>query len=155
MFIISSFSTCFGHHYAHLQETITCVTARGVLRGFCLMWLVVVVGRCVVGCEQCEGYCSTVLRCGVRGLLSRTVTFTVLTPYNAAPNNRYQPHPNVPVQNNTRSNTGFDLRKMGILMLETCWKSVDNKHLTVDSCWFYLSLHDSLSYVIFCKDLIM
>jgi len=60
------------------------------------------------------------LRCGVRGLLSRTVTFTVLTPYNAAPNNRHQPHPNVPVQNNTRSNTGFDLLKMGILMLETC-----------------------------------
>ena len=23
------------------------------------MWLVVVVGRCVVGCEHCEGYCST------------------------------------------------------------------------------------------------
>jgi len=23
------------------------------------MWLVAVVGRCVVGCEQCEGYCST------------------------------------------------------------------------------------------------
>jgi len=24
---------------------------------FCWMWLVAVVGRCVVGCEQCEGYC--------------------------------------------------------------------------------------------------
>ena len=23
------------------------------------MWLVAVVGRCVVGCEPCEGYCST------------------------------------------------------------------------------------------------
>ena len=23
-------------------------------------WLVAVVGRCVVGCEHCEGYCSTV-----------------------------------------------------------------------------------------------
>jgi len=32
------------------------------------MWLVAVVGRCVVGCEQCEGYCSSVLRCGVRAL---------------------------------------------------------------------------------------
>ena len=31
MFIINTFSTCFGHHYAHLQETKTCVTARGVL----------------------------------------------------------------------------------------------------------------------------
>jgi len=25
----------------------------------CWMWLVVVVGRCVVGCEHCEDYCST------------------------------------------------------------------------------------------------
>jgi len=35
-----------------------CVTARGVLRWFCWMWLVAVVGRCVTGCEHCEGYCS-------------------------------------------------------------------------------------------------
>ena len=46
MFIINNFSTCFGHHYAHLQENKTCVTARGVLRWFCWMWLVAVVGRC-------------------------------------------------------------------------------------------------------------
>ena len=64
-FIINTFSTCFGHHYAHLQENKTYVTACGVLRWFCWMCLVAVVGRCVVGCEQCEGYCSTVLRCGV------------------------------------------------------------------------------------------
>jgi len=35
-----------------------CVTSCGVLRWFCWMWLVAVVGRCVVGCEHCEGYCS-------------------------------------------------------------------------------------------------
>jgi len=46
------FSTCFGHHYAHLQENKTCVTARGELRCFCWLWLVAVVGRCVVGCEH-------------------------------------------------------------------------------------------------------
>jgi len=57
MFIINTFSTCFGHHCAHLQETKTCVTARGVLRWFCWMWLVAVVGLCVVGCEHCEDYC--------------------------------------------------------------------------------------------------
>ena len=62
MLIIYTFSTCFGHHYAHLQETKTCVTARGVLRWFCWMWLVAVVGLCVVGCEH------------------QTVTFTVLAP---------------------------------------------------------------------------
>ena len=25
------------------------------------MWLVAVVGRCLVGCEHCEGFCSTEL----------------------------------------------------------------------------------------------
>ena len=65
MFIFNIFSTCFGHHYAHLQETKTCVTARGVLRWLCWVWLVAAVGSCVVGCEHCEGYCSN----------SRTVTY--------------------------------------------------------------------------------
>ena len=50
---LTSVSTCFGHHYAHLQENKGPVTAFGVLFWFCWMWLVAVVGRCVVGCEQC------------------------------------------------------------------------------------------------------
>jgi len=83
MFIINTFSTCFGHHYAHLRENKTCVTARGVLRWYCWMWLVAVVGHCVVGCEHCEGLAS----------------------YNAAPHNRYQPHPAEPAQHTARSNT--------------------------------------------------
>ena len=136
MFIISTFSTCFGHHYAHLQETKTCVTARGVLRWLCWMWLVAVVGSCVVGCEHCEDYCSqcshpttaphnryqphpAIGYCSNSNLHSartlqhsapqplpttsssrllfdcRTVTFTVLAPYNTAPHNRYHPHPAV------------------------------------------------------------
>ena len=45
-------STCFGHHYAHLQENKDPVTAFGVLFWFCWMWLVAVVGRCLVGCEH-------------------------------------------------------------------------------------------------------
>ena len=52
MFIFNNFSTCFGYHYAHLQENKTYVTACGVLRWFCWVWLVAVVGRCLVGCEQ-------------------------------------------------------------------------------------------------------
>jgi hypothetical protein len=52
--LLTSVSTCFGHHYAHLQENKGSVTAFGVLFGFCWMWLVAVVGRCVVGCEQCS-----------------------------------------------------------------------------------------------------
>jgi len=54
MFIINTFSTCFGHNYAHLEENKTCVTARGVLRWYCWMWLLAVVGRCLVGCEHRE-----------------------------------------------------------------------------------------------------
>ena len=38
MFIINTVSTCFGHHYAHLQEN----KDRVLLH----------VGRCVVGCEH-------------------------------------------------------------------------------------------------------
>ena len=128
MFICNNFSTCFGHHYAHLQENKTCVTARGVLRWFCWMWLVAVVGRCVVGSSS-----------------SRTVTFTVLAPYNAAPHNRYQPHPAEPAQHTTCGNTRLVLLKMGIMMPETCWEIVTNKHLTVASCWFSLSLHNLLT----------
>jgi len=44
-----------------------CVTACGVLCWFCWMWLVAVVGRCVVGCEHCEGYCSNAV---IHGLCS-------------------------------------------------------------------------------------
>ena len=36
------------------------------------------------------------------------------------------------------------LLKMGIMMPETCWEIVKNKHLTVASCWFSLSLHNLL-----------
>jgi hypothetical protein len=50
--LLTSVSTCFDHHYAHLQENKGPVTAFGVLFWFCWMWLVAVVGRCIVGCEQ-------------------------------------------------------------------------------------------------------
>ena len=50
--LLTSVSTCFGHHYAHLQENKGPVTAFGVLFWFCWMWLVAVVGRCLVGCEH-------------------------------------------------------------------------------------------------------
>ena len=52
LLLLTPVSTCFGHHYAHLQENKGPVTAFGVLFWFCWMWLVAVVGRCVVGCEQ-------------------------------------------------------------------------------------------------------
>ena len=41
--LLTSVSTCFGHHYAHLQENKGPVTAFGVLFWFCWMWLVAVV----------------------------------------------------------------------------------------------------------------
>jgi len=88
MFIFNNFSTCFGHHYAHLQENKTYVTACGVLRWFC------------------------------------------------------QPHPAEPAQHTTCSNICLVLLKMGIMMPETCWEILKNKHITVASCWFSLSLHN-------------
>ena len=45
--LLTSISTCFGHHYAHLQENKEPVTAFGVLFWFCWMGLVAVVGRCL------------------------------------------------------------------------------------------------------------
>jgi hypothetical protein len=45
--------------YAHLQENKGPVTAFGVLFWFCWMWLVTVVGRCLVGCVHYDGFCST------------------------------------------------------------------------------------------------
>jgi hypothetical protein len=40
--------------------------------------------------------------------------------YNAAPHNRYQPHPAEPEQYTKCSNRAFVLLKMGIMMPETC-----------------------------------
>jgi len=48
--LLTSASTCFGHHYAHLHENKAPVTAFGVFFWFCWKWLVAVVGRCLVGC---------------------------------------------------------------------------------------------------------
>ena len=56
--LLTSVSTCFGHHYAHLQKNKGPVTAFGVLVWFCWMWLVAVVGRCLAGCDHYEGLCS-------------------------------------------------------------------------------------------------
>jgi glycerol-3-phosphate acyltransferase PlsY len=69
--LLTSVSTCFGHHYAHLYENKGPVTAFGVLFWFCWMWLVAVVGCCIVlvlldvvgrGCGVL--YCSGSAGCG-------------------------------------------------------------------------------------------
>ena len=67
MFIINTVSTCFGDHYAHLQENkgrvllhvVYCASSAGC-------GLVAVVGRCVVGCEHCVlmVYCAGSAGCG-------------------------------------------------------------------------------------------
>jgi len=44
----------------------------------------------------------------------------VLASYNAAPYNRYQPHPAESEQHTKCSNRAFVLLKMGIMMPETC-----------------------------------
>jgi len=52
--LLTSISTCFGHHYAHLQENKDRVTAFGVLFWFCWMWLLGVVGRCLEGLARSQ-----------------------------------------------------------------------------------------------------
>ena len=105
------------------------------------MWCAALVLLDVVG-SGCGTLC-----CRMRALWrsSRTVTFTVLAPHNAAPHNRYEPHPTEPAQHTTCSNIRLVLLKMGIMMPETCWEIVKNIHLTVASCWFSLSLHNFLT----------
>ena len=72
---------------------------------------------------------------------SRTETFTVLTSYNAAPHNRYQPLPAEPEQYTKCSNTVFVLLKMGIWCPKHVETEVDNKHLIFASCLLSLSSH--------------
>jgi len=50
--------------------------------------------------------------------------------------------PFVTAQHTTCSNTRLVLLKMDIMMPETCWEIIDNKHLTVASFWFSLTLHN-------------
>jgi len=90
--LLTSVSTCFGHHYAHIQENKCPVTASGVLFWLCWMWLVAVVRRCLV-----------------------------LASYNASPHNRHQPQPAEPEQYTKCSNGFFVLLKIGIMVPETCW----------------------------------
>jgi hypothetical protein len=97
--LLTSISTCFGHHYVHLHEIKDRVTAFGVLFWFCWMWLVAV-------------------KVSVR--LCRTETVIVLTSSQTAPHNRYQPQPTEPEQYTKCSNGFFDLMKMDIMMPETC-----------------------------------
>jgi hypothetical protein len=44
VYLLTSISTCFGYHYAHLQENKEPVIVFGVF-WFCWMWLVAVVWR--------------------------------------------------------------------------------------------------------------
>ena len=66
-------------------------------------------------------------------------------PTTQRPTTAYQPHPAEPAQHTTCSNIRLVLLKMGIMMPETCWDSVDNKHLIVAFCWFSLYLHNWLT----------
>ena len=70
-------------------------------------------------------------------------TFTVLTSFKTAPHNRCQPHPAEPEHYTKCSNGFFVLLKMGIMMPEV-ETEVNNKHLTVASCWFFY-LHTLLT----------
>ena len=119
--------------------------------------------RC--GCEHCEGYCSTVLCCRVRavwrllfdcavlwGVSTVKVTVPLCCVVGCEQCEGYCSTATNHIQQNQRSTPRavthvFVLLKMGIMMPETCWECVDNKYLTVASCWFSLSLHTNIHIV--------
>jgi len=96
---------------------------------YCIWCIVLVVldvvdsgcGGCVVGCEHCSHPTTQRPTTATNHIQHRTVTFTLLTSYNAAPHNRNQPHPAEPEQYTKCINWAFVLLKMGIVMPETCW----------------------------------
>jgi len=51
-----------------------------------------------------------------------------------------------------RAGTRLVLLKTGIMMTETCWESIDNKHQTVASCWFSLSLDSEFTMFLSCHN---
>ena len=54
LFIIKlSFSTCFGHHYAHHQENKTVCYCMRCSAWVCRLWFAVVMWSCVVSCVHC------------------------------------------------------------------------------------------------------
>ena len=84
--LLTSVSTCFGHHYAHLQENKGPVTAFGVMFWFCWMWLVAVVGRCLVGCEHCSAHILQDSAVWVTVTEKKPTQSTVLIPFEEKPN---------------------------------------------------------------------
>jgi len=125
-------------HFLNMFRASLCPSSGNQDVCYC-MWCAALVLLDVVG-SGCGALC-----CRLRALWRLLFDFTVLAPYNTAPHNHYQPHPAEPAQHTTCSNTRLGLLKMGIMMPETCWESFDNKHLTVASCWFSLSLHNLLT----------
>ena len=112
-----------------------CPSSGGQRTRYCI-WCIVLVLLNVVG-SGC-------------GNLSWRMWALVHTSYKTAPYNCYQPHPAEPEQYTKCSNRAFVLLKMGIMMPETCWDKVNNKHLIVVSWWFF-SLHTCIqsSFLVF------
>ena len=91
-------------------EQRSCYYILCILVRFCWMWLVAVVGHCLVGCDHYEVYCSTL----------EQKPSQCSHPTRQRPHNRYQPHPAEPEQYTKCSSRTFVLLKMGIMMSETC-----------------------------------
>ena len=122
--LLTSVSTCFGHHYAHFQENkglllhlVCCSVTSGKT------WILAVKSF-LCSKPSWEIRVSLRMLCvnGCRGATTPRHPFThcVLTSCKTAPVNRYQPHPAEPEQRTKCSNRAFVLLKMGIMMPETC-----------------------------------
>jgi len=133
------------------------------------MWLVAAVGHCVVGCEHCEGYCSTTYQGHVggweglmaiwsSGLGSPGFCSEMSLPdlWNACIKNCSYGVNSEGFLRGFRRVIVFSMGPYSCFSLwgrihADCWgyilnnqhveTEVDNKHLIVTSCWFSLSSH--------------
>jgi len=84
--LLTTASTCFGHLYAHHQEKRPRVTTYGFFAGS-------------VECGRLRCCGATLQSVSTVKVAARAVTFTVLTPYNVAPQHRKRPHPTLAAKN--------------------------------------------------------
>jgi len=113
--LLTSVSTCFGHHYAHLQENKGPVTAPQPLPTTSSRTRTTHQMQCSHLARQRLTTATNYIQQN-----QNNTPNAVLTSCKTAPYNLYQPHPAEPEQHTKCSNRAFVLLKMGIMMSETC-----------------------------------
>ena len=154
MFIIKlSISTCFGHHYAHLQENSRTVTVTQ-----CTQLKTQVHKNTANHSLHTQAEHPVHSAPSSRRRSTRTQPTTAYTPrlntqctvhpaQDAGPQEHSQPQPTHPGRTPHAVGHGFILLMMGIMIPETCWdRKFDNKH-RISCILLVLFLHLNVSTV--------